>query len=189
MNTKWVAGTVHKSGLSPSAFNLVQKNDSRSLAKEGRGPGNCTCGDQFTEWRRLRTQKYSFEVFLQHNKDVGANEWVVRKQEYKTYVSGHTSSWQSQSLELPGAILNPSAHSGKVSDYLVLEELTSYPGSPCSFSFCRSLGTRLGTTSWSHTMFSVHAMVHKAHSVIILWQWVANVGSKVGSRLTCYVCI
>ena len=41
MNTKWVAGTVHKSGLIPSTGNLVQKNGSCSLAKVGTRPGNC----------------------------------------------------------------------------------------------------------------------------------------------------
>ena len=49
MNAKWVTATVHKSGLSPSTGYLVQKNGSSSLAKVGTGPGNCTCGDKFSE--------------------------------------------------------------------------------------------------------------------------------------------
>ena len=48
VNTKCVTGTVHKSELSPSTAHLIQKNSSSSLAKEGTGPGNSTCGDKFT---------------------------------------------------------------------------------------------------------------------------------------------
>ena len=48
MNTNWVTGTVHKSGLSPRTANLVQKNGSCSLTEVSTGPGNCTCGDKFT---------------------------------------------------------------------------------------------------------------------------------------------
>ena len=48
MNAKWITGTVHKSGLSPSTANLVQKNGSSSTAKVGKWSGNCTCGDKFT---------------------------------------------------------------------------------------------------------------------------------------------
>ena len=42
--TKWVTGTVHKSGLSSSTGYLVQKNGSSSPAKESTESGNCTCG-------------------------------------------------------------------------------------------------------------------------------------------------
>ena len=50
MNAKWVARTVHQSGLIPSAGHLVQKNGSSSLAKVGTGRGNRTCGDKFTSY-------------------------------------------------------------------------------------------------------------------------------------------
>ena len=46
MNAKRVTATVHKSGLSPSAGHLVQKNGSCSPAKVGKGPSNCTCAEK-----------------------------------------------------------------------------------------------------------------------------------------------
>ena len=46
MNTKWVARTIHQSGLSPSTAHLIQKNGSSSTAKVGKWSGNCTCGEK-----------------------------------------------------------------------------------------------------------------------------------------------
>ena len=49
MNAKWVTATAHKSGLSPTAGNVVQNNGSSSLAKVGPKSGNGTLGDKYTE--------------------------------------------------------------------------------------------------------------------------------------------
>ena len=50
MNAKWVAATVHKSGLIPSTGHLVQKNGSCSPTKVSSRPSNCICGDNFAAW-------------------------------------------------------------------------------------------------------------------------------------------
>ena len=49
VNAKWVARTVHKSGLSPSTPQLVQKNGSSSPTKVSTRAGNCTCEERFIE--------------------------------------------------------------------------------------------------------------------------------------------
>jgi len=58
VDAKWVTGTVHESRLIPSTPQLVQKNGSSSPTKVSTRPGNCTCGDKFTEWRRTQTECY-----------------------------------------------------------------------------------------------------------------------------------